>query len=92
LALADPVASWIGSTISSPKLNKGTSVSGCIACFVTAFVVGWFMLNDSHRDVITISIGALTCTVAEGLPFGNDNLSIPIMTALAVDRLGKWNK
>jgi dolichol kinase len=89
LALADPVASWIGSTLSSPKLNKNASVSGCIACFVTAFVVGWFMLGDGHRDVFTLSMGALTCTFAEGLPFGNDNLSIPILTALAVDRVSK---
>jgi dolichol kinase len=89
LALADPVASWIGSTVSSPQLNKSASVSGCIACFVTAFVVGWLMLDTAHGDVFTLSIGALACMVAEALPFGNDNLNIPVLTALAVDRLGK---
>lgn len=89
LALADPVASWIGSTVSSPKLNKRTSVSGCVACFVTAYIVGWLMLDDDRNDVITFAIGALACTVAEGLPFGNDNLNIPVLTALAVDKLGR---
>ncbi|KAG7349059.1 hypothetical protein IV203_011656 [Nitzschia inconspicua] len=89
LALADPVASWIGSTVPSPKINKRTSVSGCLACYVTAFGVGHVMLGDTHNDFITLSIGALACTVAEAMPFGNDNLNIPIITALAVDKLGR---
>lgn len=89
LALADPVASWIGSTVPSPKINRSTSVSGCVACFSTAFAVGWLMLDDGHNDINTIAIGALACTIAEGLPFGNDNLNIPILTAFAVDKLGR---
>jgi dolichol kinase len=89
LALADPVASWIGSTVPSPRINQGTSVSGCVACFATAFVVGWLMLEDGRNNAFTLSVGALACTIAEGLPFGNDNLNIPILTALAVDKLGR---
>jgi len=99
LALADPMASWIGSTIPSPKLtiatdkNGGTrtsSLSGCLACFGTALGVGWWMLV-SHDDngsfaPFTLFAGALACTIAEGLPFGNDNLNIPVITAFVVDR------
>jgi dolichol kinase len=99
LALADPMASWIGSTIPSPKLtiatdkNGGTrtsSLSGCLACFGTALGVGWWMLashdDDSMFAPFTLVAGALACTIAEGLPFGNDNLNIPVITAFVVDR------
>mmetsp|Transcript_7803 Transcript_7803/g.16755 ORF Transcript_7803/g.16755 Transcript_7803/m.16755 type:complete len:269 (+) Transcript_7803:85-891(+) len=117
LALADPMASWIGSTIPSPKLytvstdRKGgtrtSSLSGCLACFGTALVVGWWMLvlsdtttttqsdNDTSINETnstfkftfsTLVAGALACTIAEGLPFGNDNLNIPVITAFVVDQ------
>ena len=86
LAIADPVASWIGSTVPSPKINAGTSLSGAAACFATAMGVGYCMLNDAN--IQTLAMGALACTIAEGLPVGNDNLNIPILTALVVDKLG----
>ena len=109
LALADPMASWIGSTVPSPKFTIATkggtprtsSLSGCLACFGTALGVGWWMLVVSSsstypaRDEATGSsgftpmvlvAGALACTIAEGLPFGNDNLNIPVITAFVVDR------
>mmetsp|Transcript_12688 Transcript_12688/g.29985 ORF Transcript_12688/g.29985 Transcript_12688/m.29985 type:complete len:258 (+) Transcript_12688:186-959(+) len=109
LALADPMASWIGSTIPSPKFTiagkRGTprtsSLSGCLACFGTALGVGWWMLalssssTDPVRDdparssdfsSMALAAGALACTIAEGLPFGNDNLNIPVITAFVVDR------
>jgi len=124
LALADPMASWIGSSIPSPKLTiptdkKGgtrtSSLSGCLACFGTAVVVGWWMLvlqndndnsdtdtdnnNNNEKDVknndiigsspftyTTLVAGAIACTIAEGLPFGNDNLNIPVITAFVVDQ------
>mmetsp|Transcript_2980 Transcript_2980/g.5384 ORF Transcript_2980/g.5384 Transcript_2980/m.5384 type:complete len:235 (-) Transcript_2980:54-758(-) len=89
LALADPVASWIGSKVPSPKINAGTSVSGCLACFATAWCVGFFMLSQELKDSYTLTVGAIACTIAEGLPFGNDNMNIPILTALAVDKLGR---
>ena len=86
LALADPMASWIGSTIRSPKVNAGSTVSGCVACFLTAIMVGKFMLSSPTN--YTLSIGALACTIAEVSPYGNDNLSIPILTALVVYHWG----
>ena len=92
LALADPMASWVGSTIQSPKFTMATSgggtrtssLAGCLACFGTALVVGWWMLEV---DVTVLVAGAVACTIAEGLPFGNDNLNIPVVTAFVVDQL-----
>jgi dolichol kinase len=97
LAIADPAASWIGSTVPSPKLNEGSSLSGCLACFLTAWCVGWLMLptntnmnmNMNSNSAFTITIGAVACTIAEALPFGNDNLNIPIWTALVVHHFGR---
>jgi len=113
LALADPMASWIGSSIPSPKFTINTSqqegtttrtssLSGCVACFVTAWIVGWWMLllrnaaDDNVDDakskpftVITLFLGATACTFAEGFPYGNDNLNIPIMTAFIVEYFGR---
>jgi dolichol kinase len=89
LAIADPVASWIGSTVASPKINKGSSLSGCVACFLTAWCVGWLMLPTNTNSAFTMTIGALACTIAEALPYGNDNLNIPILTALVVHNFGR---
>ena len=90
LAIADPVASYVGSTISSPNICKGSSVSGSTACFITAVLVGIVMLGyngtDNNNDIswTQLLLGALSCTIAEALPYGNDNLNIPIATTLAV--------
>lgn len=89
LAVADPVASWIGSTIPSPKINTGSSLSGCIACFISSWIVGWVMLSSSMNNAFTLTIGALTCTLAEASPYGNDNLNIPIWTAAVVHNFGR---
>jgi dolichol kinase len=96
LALADPMASWVGSTIASRRICPGSSLSGCIACFVTAWCVGYVMLvvHDSETEhqptAFLLSVGALTCTLAEAIPYGNDNLNIPIATTWVVLQL--YNK
>lgn len=87
LAWADPFAAWAGRSISSPKLHKSASLSGCLACFATAWIIGWIMIKegvDTAADMRRITLGALACCVAEALPFGNDNLLIPLITAAAV--------
>jgi dolichol kinase len=119
LALADPMASWIGSSISSPKIivtkSSSSSLSGCIACFMTSWIIGYWMLflnnnnnnNDNNNNensgsnsnsssssskpftITTLFIGATVCTIAEGLPFGNDNLNIPVLTAFVVEYFGR---
>lgn len=86
LAWADPVAAWAGRSIPSPKFHKSASLAGCLACFATAWIIGWIMIRDDETtaDMRRITLGALACCVAEALPFGNDNLLIPLITAAAV--------
>jgi dolichol kinase len=86
LAIADPMASFVGSTIPSPKLCPGSSMSGCIACFGTAWIVGVVMLPMVSHS--TLLIGALACTIAEASPYGNDNMNIPLLTAIVMNQFG----
>lgn len=84
LSYADPAAAWIGRTAPCRKLHDGASVGGCLACFGTACIVGAFTLS---RGAASILVGAIVCTIAEALPFGNDNLLIPLLTATGVQWL-----
>lgn len=84
LSYADPVAAWVGLSLPSPRVVGTATVSGCCACFVTALVIGMYMLFESENAVIEIGMGAFACTIAEGFPMGNDNVLIPIATASAV--------
>jgi dolichol kinase len=91
LAIADPMAAYIGQTIISPKIISISSatISGSIACFTTAWIIGYIMLFErnntmTNHDVIVITSGALACCITEAMPYGNDNLLIPIITAFVV--------
>lgn len=86
LAFADPIASWAGSSIDSPRINGGTSVAGSAACFAAALVVGLLMLGVD--EIRASAVGATACTIAEALPFGDDNFNIPVLTVLSVRYFG----
>ena len=86
LALADPMAAFVGRSVPSPKLHPSASIAGCLACFSTAWLIGFMMLSDATP--FHISAGALACTFAEILPLGNDNLTIPLLTATAL----RWSQ
>ena len=103
LSYADPMAAWVGSSISSPRIGGGgvstnATVAGCGAAFVTALILGVGMLGGAGSQnglvlpvVVESVIGALACTLAESAPLGNDNLLIPIGTALAVQLVRMYN-
>ena len=80
LSWADPMAAWIGQFIESPRIAKGASLAGCLGCFVTAWFIGFLMLDDWVR----IALGAAACTIAEATPIFDDNFVIPVATATSV--------
>lgn len=83
LSYADPMAAWIGTSIfPSFKIHASATISGCLACFLTSYLVGRIML-PSHTNTCYI-VGSVICTIAEALPVVNDNLIIPVATAVAV--------
>ena len=84
LAFADPLASFVGTTFPSPKLNSNASLSGFLACFACAWIVGYLMLTN---DIFVLSTGALVCAMTEAAEIWNDNLCIPILTSLSVEHL-----
>jgi dolichol kinase len=83
LSLADPLAAWFGQSIASPRITKSSSVAGSSACFVAAWMIGW-MFFYKERSLLSITLGACGCTISEALPFTNDNLIIPIVTAFSI--------
>jgi dolichol kinase len=106
LSLADPMAAWVGQSISSPKLlprwtQSSASLAGSTACFATAWCIGYIMLlywvddddDDDDRAPVSIpclTVAALACCIAEAMPMVNDNLSIPLVTALSVQWARSW--
>ncbi len=87
--------------LTSTGTTTNASVSGCIACFTMAWTIGYIqlvLLNDKMSasfvyPFITVTAGATACCIAEAIPFfgshGNDNLQIPIFTALVVT-ISSW--
>jgi dolichol kinase len=87
LAVCDPMASWIGQSIPSRKIAPGTSLAGVLACFGSAIILGYVMLDSTDTTSLRIWLGAAVCTVAEALDVINDNVSIPLATGLVVEYL-----
>lgn len=83
LSLSDPMASWIGRSLKSPKIHASASVAGCVACFLTALAIGMLYLDESTSWKKRIA-AAFVCTFAEAMSFGYDNLLIPVATAAAI--------
>jgi dolichol kinase len=87
-------------------VTTNATLSGCIACFITAWWIGYILLvavpsyetttsttttisttKINHYPILTVTAGAMACCIAEAIPFihyGNDNVQIPIFTALIV--------
>ena len=98
LAIADPMASWIGNRIQSPKINASASMAGTLACFVTALGIGLVYLTksgtsemetasgdtSSSMELWRIASGAFACCIVEAVPYWDDNLVMPVVTAAAV--------
>ena len=89
LSIADPVAAWVGRSVPSFRIHQTASFAGTLACFVTAWLIGYLYLatgseSTDEPSLGMITWGALACSVAEASPVGNDNLLIPIATAAAV--------
>jgi dolichol kinase len=77
LAYSDPAAAYIGRSYPSVDLHGSASLAGCIACFVTAYMLGQIMLSSPSA----IWASALACTLAEATPVLPDNFLIPVLTA-----------
>jgi dolichol kinase len=82
LALADPASSIVGRVWGQRKLLYGKTIKGTTAFFFTALIT----LMCFPFGPWTVLVGALTATVTElfSVKLIDDNLSIPLLTALAL--------
>ncbi|KYC44570.1 MAG: Cytidylyltransferase family protein [Candidatus Methanofastidiosum methylothiophilum] len=80
-SIGDFFSAIIGKRFGKIKYMGGKkSLEGSIACFVSCFIVGLFVLNP-----LMAIAGALAATFAEGyLIKVNDNLSIPILSGIVL--------
>jgi len=76
LSWADPMAAWVGRSFPFFPVHSSASAGGCLACFVTAFVMG--MLTLPPQNMFSVVAGAVACTFAEATPYYDDNLLIPV--------------
>jgi dolichol kinase len=73
--------------------NSTATRNGSIACFITSWIIGWYILVlpttniGIQRNYVTITVAALACTISEAFHYGNDNVSIPLVTAAVVSIL-----
>jgi len=92
LSFGDPMAAWVGRKFpTSPRfLSQNSSIIGSTACFMTSFLLGAMIFYSKEDFVWKAFAGASTCTVAEALPFVDDNLMIPISTAMSLHIFEKY--
>lgn len=84
LATVDPVAAAVGRAVPSPRLTRSATLAGSAAGLAAGAAVGCLYLGRD-RPWYVILVGALTCTLVEASPYGNDNFLIPVLTGLATE-------
>jgi acyl phosphate:glycerol-3-phosphate acyltransferase len=90
LTFGDLSATLIGSLKGRIKL-WGKSLEGSLACLIVCALIAFIAsLNNVAMAPLTLSMGVLSATVLEALPWGiNDNLSLPIGSAAIMLAVGK---
>jgi dolichol kinase len=100
LSICDPIAAYVGRSATArgrpwnAKVHESASLAGSAACFLSAWAIGHLYLagnggdGDGSEDPFSVRraifAGAAACCVSEAVPFGNDNLLIPLATGAAV--------
>lgn len=90
LAVADPLASYVGIRYGKDKLIGSKSLQGSLAafaaCAVLSFVYFWYTGLMTERLLIVGLLAGLSGALSELIPFGrlDDNFSFPVVSALAL--------
>ena len=90
LDLGDLSAALVGISFGRVRVYKSKSLEGCIANFLVCLLVGFSIFYHVHLYEYISLVGAITATLTElFLDQINDNLSIPIMSGIALT-LAQW--
>jgi dolichol kinase len=87
LAIADPVASYVGIRFGKDKLIGNKSLQGTLAAFVTCTLLagGYFFIKNMmlERLLIVSLLSGLIGAVSELVPIGrlDDNFTFPLLSA-----------
>ena len=89
LALADPMAGFVGRRFGRRRLASGRSLEGSLAFAATAFgvAIGWMTLTGSYASsrfavaAVAATVGALVELFVSSV---DDNLAVPLATSVAV--------
>ena len=87
LAVADPVASYVGIRYGKDRLFANKSLQGSLAAFVCCAVIstGFYYFNNlmTERLIIVSLLSGLVGAIAEAVPIArvDDNFTIPVLSA-----------
>ena len=85
LIVSDSLAAWVGRSLGRIRLIRGKTLEGSAAFFVSALLIGSAIPGHTAGQVL---VGALAGTLFElGIIPLNDNLTIPVGTALVLAAL-----
>lgn len=85
--LGDVFAAIVGIQWGRIKLFPGKTLEGSFACLAVCLLIGFVLLQQKPEIAI---VGALTATLMELMPLGiNDNLTIPVISGLVMNLVGK---
>lgn len=79
LAVGDSLSTLFGIKFGRHKIRRNKTLEGSLACFLGSFVIGLFFVNP-----FLSLIGAVAATFAELSQRINDNLTIPIVSGIAM--------
>lgn len=87
LAFGDPIAALVGQLYGKKKIFPNASEAGCLACFVTCFIVTatcvFFFGNITNHPFLFALAGGFAGLIAELLPTKiDDNFVIPFFCGL----------
>lgn len=91
LAFGDVAATTVGERYGRTKIGS-KSLEGTAAFILTCLVVGLFLLPLAGIRLTpwVVAAGSVIAAAVELVPFGNDNLSIPILSGAAMTLLVRW--
>ena len=84
LSFGDPIAALVGIRIGGPKIVVSTggskSVSGCLACFWTCYLVAFFCMNEFGSEAWFLTGFVATFMEVFSSWIADDNVLIPVGT------------
>lgn len=80
---ADAAAALIGKAFGKIQIGYKNTLEGTLSCFIVCIICIGFFFPFPQYSIVLVLVPALISTIAEYLPI-NDNISMPLATAIAL--------